>query len=182
MQQHQPQQNKAGAEFEKVDVGSPVIKILTEKYGWKCWIPDNKPLPAPNERFKALFPRELDQISRLRDYYSVGYILQDHFASHAEDRRPFYKDVLGVRVGEWLKEHSKLAANNWLGRLTDMGEILSALKSKRAPLNSEPLGIKALEHEGSRFNAGMTFEEKVAHVAKVDAAILDLFTQLSLMK
>lgn len=176
----QPSQPRS-SEFDRIALGAPLIDRLKDRFGWHIVPVENEPLPLPSEKFDAALRGPLEGISRLQRFYNESFIIQDGFSSHV-DRRAFFKDTLGVRAGTWLKEHSKLAANNWSACLLHMSEILGALKRKQIVINPVELNIDEVETEGREYNTGMSFDQKVEFVTKVDSLILKFFSQLSQIK
>jgi hypothetical protein len=176
----QPSQPRS-SEFDRIELGTPLIDRLQDRFGWRIVPVENDPLPVPSEKFGATFRGPLEGISRLQRFYNESFIIQDSFSSHV-DRRAFFKDTLGVRAGPWLKEHSKLAANNWNACLLHMSEILGALKRKQVAINPVELNIDEVEAEGREYNSRMSFDQKVEFVTKVDSLILRFFSQLSQIK
>ena len=176
----QPSQPRS-SEFDRIELGKPLLDRLQEKFGWRI-IPDGTaPLPTPSEKFDKIFPRPLEEIARLQRYYNDSVIIQDNFTSHVE-RKTFFNDILGERAGSWLKSHSKLAANNWYACLSHITEILDALKRKQVACNPAELNIDAVEARGRNgYNSNMTFEQKIEFVAQVDNLIFRFFSQLSKM-
>jgi hypothetical protein len=173
----QPSQPRL-SEFESIELGQPLIDRLQNRFGWKISLVENARLPVPSEKFDAIFRVSLEGISRLRLFYNESYIIEDGFYLH-DERNAFSKDNLGGGAADWLKERSKLSANNWDACLMHMRKILEALKRKQVAIDLDESSINQVQIEGSDYNSWMSFERKVDFVKKVDDLILRFFTQLS---